>query len=40
LNSKFNNYKVFFQKAVLDSSLYKYKIIDLRFARQVVCTKK
>ena len=40
MNAKFNNYKVFFQKAVLDSSLYKYKIIDLRFAQQVICTKK
>lgn len=36
---KFNNYKAFFQKAVLDSSLYKYKKIDLRFTQQVVCTK-
>ncbi len=40
MNAKFNNYKVFFQKAVLDSSLHKYKTIDLRFAQQVVCTKK
>lgn len=40
MNAKFNNYKVFFQKAVLDSSLNKYKTIDLRFAQQVVCTKK
>jgi cell division protein FtsQ len=36
---KFNNYKAFFQKAVLDSSLYKYSKIDLRFTEQVVCTK-
>jgi cell division protein FtsQ len=27
------------KKAVLDSSLYKYKKIDLRFTKQVVCTK-
>ena len=40
MQAKFNNYKAFFQKAVLDSSLYKYKTIDLRFAQQVVCTKK
>ena len=40
MNAKLNNYKVFFQKAVLDSSLYKYKTIDLRFAQQVICTKK
>ncbi len=36
---KFNNYKAFFQKAVTDSSLYKYKKINLRFTQQVVCTK-
>jgi cell division protein FtsQ len=35
---KIKDYKVF-QKAVLDSSLYKYKKIDLRFTKQVVCTK-
>ena len=39
MKAKFNNYKAFFQKAVLDSSLNKYKTIDLRFAQQVVCTK-
>ena len=39
MKAKFNNYKAFFQKAVLDSSLYNYKRIDLRFAQQVVCTK-
>lgn len=37
--NKFNNYKAFFQKAILDSSLYKYKKINLKFERQVVCTK-
>ena len=36
---KFKNYKAFFQKAVLDSSLNKYSKIDLRFTEQVVCTK-
>ena len=39
IERKFKNYKAFFQKAVLDSSLYKYKKIDLRFTEQVVCTK-
>ncbi len=39
MKAKFNNYKAFFQKAVLDSSLYKYKTIDLRFVQQVVCSK-
>jgi cell division protein FtsQ len=33
------NYKAFFQKVVLDSSIKKYKKIDLRFTEQVVCTK-
>jgi cell division protein FtsQ len=36
---KFQNYKAFFQKVSSDSSLYKYKKIDLRFTEQVVCTK-
>jgi cell division protein FtsQ len=40
MKAKLNNYKAFFQKAVLDSMLDKYKTIDLRFAQQVVCTKK
>ena len=39
VEQKFNNYKAFFQKVALDSSLAKYKKIDLRFTKQVVCTK-
>jgi len=39
IDEKFRNYKAFFQKAVLDSSLYKYNKVDLRFTEQVVCTK-
>lgn len=39
IERKFKNYKAFFQKAVLDSTLYKYKKINLRFTQQVVCTK-
>ena len=39
VNKKFKNYKAFFQKAVLDSTLYKYKKINLMFTQQVVCTK-
>jgi cell division protein FtsQ len=39
VEQKFNNYKAFFQKAVLDSSLYHYKKINLKFTQQVVCTK-
>ena len=40
LESKFNNYKAFFQKASKDKSLETYKIVDLRFRGQVVGTKK
>lgn len=36
---KFLNYKAFFQKAVKDSTLEKYKRINLRFIHQVVCTR-
>ncbi|GIZ08941.1 cell division protein FtsQ/DivIB [Flavobacterium sp. UMI-01] len=39
VEDKFRNYKAFYQKAILDSSLYNYKKIDLRFSQQVVCTK-
>lgn len=39
VKSKFSKYKAFFQKAVLDSSLNKYKKINLRFTQQVVCSK-
>lgn len=39
VENKFNNYKAFFQKAIIDSSLTKYKKINLRFSQQVVCTK-
>ena len=39
VEDKFKNYKAFFQKAVLDSSLYHYKTINLMFTQQVVCTK-
>jgi cell division protein FtsQ len=39
IEKKFNNYKAFFQKTIVDSSLTKYKKINLRFSHQVVCTK-
>jgi cell division protein FtsQ len=39
MERKFNNYKAFFQKAVVDSSLYHYRLINLTFTQQVVCTK-
>jgi cell division protein FtsQ len=37
--SKFNNYKAFYQKAAADQSLKKYKKINLIFSHQVVATK-
>lgn len=39
LQSKFANYKAFYQKAIKDNSLTIYKNIDLRFKGQVVGTK-
>ena len=39
IEKKFKNYKAFFQKAILDSTIAKYKKINLRFTQQVVCTK-
>jgi cell division protein FtsQ len=39
IEKKFKNYKAFFQKAVLDSTLNKYKKINLKFTKQVVCIK-
>lgn len=39
VEAKFKNYKAFFQKAETDSSLVKYKKINLRYSHQVVCTK-
>ena len=39
VEAKFKNYKAFFQKAEADSSIVKYKKINLRFTQQVVCTK-
>ena len=39
IDNKFKNYKAFFQKEVLDSTLYNYKKINLRYSHQVVCTR-
>ena len=39
IEKKFRNYKAFFQKAVSDSTLTKYKTINLKFTKQVVCIK-
>jgi len=39
MEKKFNNYKAFFQNAVKDTLIEKYKTINLKFTQQVVCTK-
>ena len=39
VEKKFMNYKAFFQKAVQDSLINKYKTVNLKFTQQVVCTK-
>ncbi len=39
VEKKFSNYKAFYQKAIIDSTIYKYKKINLTFTQQVVCTK-
>ena len=39
IEKKFKNYKAFFQKAISDSTLNKYKRINLKFTKQVVCIK-
>ncbi len=39
MERKFNNYKAFFQKAVQDTLIDSYKKINLKFTKQVVCTK-
>ncbi|WP_378185505.1 cell division protein FtsQ/DivIB [Aquimarina sp. W85] len=40
LNSKIDNFKAFYQKALKDKSLSAYKKVSLQFSNQVVCTKK
>ncbi|WP_243878535.1 cell division protein FtsQ/DivIB [Winogradskyella pelagia] len=40
LEKKLNNFKVFYQKALKDSILNKYRTINLKFDKQVICTKK
>ena len=39
IDKKYNNYKAFFQKAVQDTLIDKYKTVNLKFTKQVVCTK-
>ncbi len=40
LDSKIKNFKAFYQKALRDKSLDKYKKVSLQFSNQVVCTIK
>ncbi len=40
LDSKIKNFKAFYQKALGDKSLEKYKKVSLQFSNQVVCTIK
>ncbi len=40
LDKKINNLKAFYQKAIKDSMLKKYSVVNLRFDKQVICTKK
>lgn len=40
LDSKIDNFKAFYQKALKDKSLNAYKKVSLQFSNQVVCTKK
>jgi len=40
LDKKFNNLKVFYQKAIKDKTLNTYSEVNLQFDNQVVCTKK
>ena len=39
INKKYDNYKAFFQKAVQDTLIDYYKKVNLKFTKQVVCTK-
>ena len=40
LEKKINNLKVFYQKAMKDKALDNYKLVNLKFDKQVICTKK
>ena len=40
IEDKFNNFKAFYKKAMKDELLNTYKMVDLQFGNQVVCTKK
>ena len=40
LEKKINNFKAFYQKALKDKVLDSYKVVNLKFDKQVICTKK
>ncbi len=40
IEQKFNNFKAFYKKAIKDTLMDTYKMVDLQFGNQVVCTKK
>lgn len=40
LKKKISNFKAFYQKALKDKILDNYKVINLKFDKQVICTKK
>lgn len=40
LQKKINNFKAFYQKALKDQTLNSYKMVNLKFDKQVICTKK
>jgi cell division protein FtsQ len=40
LDKKINNLKAFYQKAFKDKTLNSYSIVNLKFDKQVICTKK
>lgn len=40
LDKKINNLKAFYKKAMKDKSLENYKLVNLKFDKQVICTKK
>ena len=39
LEKKINNFKAFYQKAMKDKILNNYKLVNLKFDKQVICTK-
>ncbi|MDG5490162.1 cell division protein FtsQ/DivIB [Psychroserpens sp. SPM9] len=40
LDKKINNLKAFYKKAMKDDALDNYKLVNLKFDKQVICTKK